>query len=247
MKTYLIISSLLVVAVGLHKGSLLRTDQREKTITTAVTEVAAGRPISPEVAAGRFDGSGEYLEVRNAAPSGTHPAIGIAGDQATLAWRVREGSYLGVPLNGLAVVAVVCGKGSLGIGEKASTRTTFLVDASANESQQAALVAMARAFAGDTIQEVVAVKPVKIDMNVCRGCAAGYASLKAGTMIVRTRRVLDSDKTDDNPKMAHSTLAKVYFQYPAVTLEHSYSGVDTEGNPIQFSGADLCSTAVGGF
>lgn len=252
MKKHLIIFCLLIVAAGSYKKSLLETDQPEGAIKTAVTEVSAGKPILPEVAVGQFDGSGEYLEVRSAAasaePSEAQPATGMAGDQATLAWRVREGTYHGVPLNGLAVVAVIFRNGLPGIGEKASTRTTFLVDASANEAQQAALVAMARSFAGDTIQEVVAVKPVKIDMNVCRGCAAGYASLKADTIVIRTRRVLDSDKSDGKPETPHpSTLAKVYFQYPALALEHTYSGSDFEGKPVQFSSTDLCSTAVGGF
>ena len=106
---------------------------------------------------------------------------------------------------------------------------------------------MAKALAGDTIQQVVAVRPVKIEMNVCRGCSAGYASLKADTTTVRTRRVLESDEADGIPQTAPSALAKVYFRYPAVALEHSYSGPDFEGNPVQFSGAELCATAVGGF
>ncbi len=251
MKTQLIVCGLLIVAVGSQKGTFSNTDQRESTLTTAVDRSAADKPIADEAVAEQFTAIGEYLEVHSAAasaaPSEAPPQTGTTGDEATLAWRVREGCYLGVPLDGLAIVAVVFGDRSFGTGERASTRTTFLVDARASESQQAALVAMAKALAGDTIGEVAAVKPVKIEMNVCRGCAIGYASLEADTITVRTRRMLDSDKTDGNPQIAPPMLAQVYFQRSAFTLEHSYSGRDFEGKPVQFTDRDLCSAVVGGF
>jgi hypothetical protein len=250
MKTYVIISSLLVFVGGTSREDLLPIE-RESVARSAVPAVSVGETALPEVMTGQFEGHGEYLEVRSAAASAgavdKHRATAVAGDQAVLAWRVSEGAYRGVPLDGLAVVAVVVGKGPIGIADEASTRTTFLVDAQADLSQRAALVAMAKAFAGDTIQHVVEIRPVKIDMNVCRGCAAGFASLKADMITVRTRRVLDSDKQDDIRERGHSALAKVFFQYPAVALEHRYSGRDFEGNPIQLSDASACMTAVGGF
>ncbi len=248
MKTQLIICGLFIIALGSYNGTDSNADQRESTVTTAVNELAVDKPIAEKTAAEQLAARGEYLEVHNTAvASGAQPETGTTGDETTLAWKVREGSHLGVPLDGLAVVAVVFENRAPGVGEKAIRRATLFVDARANESQQAALVAMANALTGDTIHEVVAVKPVKIDMNVCRGCAIGYASLVADTVTVRTRRMLDSDKTTANLEMARPMLADAYYRRSAFTLEHSYSGGDFEGKPVQFIDRDLRSAVVGGF
>lgn len=184
---------------------------------------------------------GHYLAVRDA-------------QSCSLAWKVTQGTYQGAQLDGLAIVAVVCGDGALGKGEKVKTRTTFLVDARATKSQRAALVAMAKSLAGETIQEVVGVKSVKIDVTVCQGCAAGHASLVAGTVKIRTRRLSDDDRVlddenvkSDESKQADPTFAKLYYRYPAFTLEYSYSGRDFAGKPLRIDSKDLRTAAVGGF
>ena len=128
------------------------------------------------------------------------------------------------------------------------TRTTFLVDSQASKSPQAALVAMAKSLAGETIQEVVGVKPVKIDITVCQGCAAGYASLTAGTLKIRTRRSLEGDKPEsDDRQQADPILAKLYYRYPAFTLEYSCSGRNFVGKPLRIDSKNLRTAAVGGF
>ena len=189
---------------------------------------------------------GRYLVVRNTGPCAHDSKLPIVGDTAVLAWKVSQGTYQGARLNDLAVVALVCGDSTLGIDEKVKTRTTFLVDERATKSQQAALVAMAKTLAGNTIQEVVGVKPVKIDMTVWQGCAMGYASLKTDLVNIRTRRLFDSDESGRR-EMADPVLAKLYYRYPAYALEYSYSGRDFEGESVRFVQRDLRSAAVGGF
>ena len=112
--------------------------------------------------------TGQYVEARNAAmwagPCLYNSEMGMVGDKATLAWKVTKGSFDDVTLDGLAVVAVVFGDRTFGMGDKVNTRTIFVVDERANESQQSALIRLARALANETIQDVIAVKRSKIEM-----------------------------------------------------------------------------------
>src|ERR1043165_8956552 len=69
------------------------------------------------------------------------------GKQAVLAWRGDRGSFNGIPLDGLSVVAAVAGDRNLGVheigGERAKIRSAMVVDERANAAQRIALVAMA--------------------------------------------------------------------------------------------------------
>jgi hypothetical protein len=89
------------------------------------------------------------------------------GRQAVLAWRVTDGSFEGVPLDGLAVMAAVSGDRNLGIreiGGEAPTvvRAELILDARATPAQREALVGFVKAASGDLIDEVVAVKVAPI-------------------------------------------------------------------------------------
>ena len=70
------------------------------------------------------------------------------GREALLAWKVDRGSFKGVALNGLAVVAAVAGDVNLGIreigGETARTRVGRIRRRARDAAQRAALVSMAR-------------------------------------------------------------------------------------------------------
>jgi hypothetical protein len=55
--------------------------------------------------------TGDYIEVRSAdvytGPCFANSQVGLEGKQAILAWHVQKGSWQGVDLSGLSVVAVV--------------------------------------------------------------------------------------------------------------------------------------------
>ena len=72
------------------------------------------------------------------------------GRQAVLAWKVDRGSFNGVAIDGLSIVAALSGDRNLGMvemgGEKAAVRSAMFVDQRANPAQQIALVAMASTF-----------------------------------------------------------------------------------------------------
>jgi len=115
--------------------------------------------------------SGEYVEARTAEVFAggciMNSEAETMGRQAVMAWRVDRGSYLGVRLDGLAVVAAVNGDRNLGMREMGGeapqrVQAAFVVDARANDAQRTALVAMARELSKGVIGEVVSVKPAPI-------------------------------------------------------------------------------------
>lgn len=170
---------------------------------------------------------GDYLEARNAnvwaGPCLVNAEIGVVGDKAILAWKVNEGSHDGVRLDGLSVVAVVCGNRTFGVGDKVTTQTIFVVDERADESQREALVKMATGLAGETVQKVVAVKQAKIKLEVSND-DSGYAVLDAGIAKVRTRTMYQSDNTCGvEPRLAYPTLSKVSEPRAAFALTNEYT------------------------
>jgi hypothetical protein len=54
---------------------------------------------------------GDYIEARSAdvytGPCFANGEVGLVGNEAILAWRIKEGDWRGTSLNGLGVVAVV--------------------------------------------------------------------------------------------------------------------------------------------
>ncbi len=114
---------------------------------------------------------GEYVEARTAEVFVGGCQLGNegeqAGRQAVLAWRVARGTFSGVRLDGLSVVAAVAGDTNLGWYElggrtPAVVRAAVMVDERATPAQRLALVALARALSNGLVSDVVEVKAVPI-------------------------------------------------------------------------------------
>src|SRR5947199_371782 len=135
-----------------------------------VAAVLVGLAASPLVAGGKGSVNGSYVEARTAEVFTGGCIMGseaeTVGKQAVLAWKVDRGSFNGVSLDGLSVVAAVVGDRNLGIqeigGGKATTRSAMYVDSRANAAQQIALVAMATELSKGLDGQIVDVKPVAI-------------------------------------------------------------------------------------
>ena len=115
--------------------------------------------------------SGEYVEARTAEVFAggcvMNSEAETTGRQAVMAWRISSGSYQGVSLDGLAVVAAVNADRNLGMREMGgeapqNVRTALVVDARATDAQRDALVAMARDVSKGVIRNVVSVTPGQI-------------------------------------------------------------------------------------
>ena len=88
------------------------------------------------------------------------------GREALLAWKVDRGSFEGVSLNGLAVVAAVAGDANLGIreigGDDGAHAAAIFVDERATPAQRAALVSMAKQLSNGIIGTSSRLTPTSI-------------------------------------------------------------------------------------
>ena len=135
-----------------------------------VVAALIGLAVSPMLAGGGKSISGQYVEARTAEIFTGGCIMGseaeTVGKQAVLAWKIDRGSFNGVSLDGLSVVAAVAGDKNLGIAEigggKANVRSAVIVDQRANSAQQLALVAMATELSKGTVSNIVQVSQAPI-------------------------------------------------------------------------------------
>jgi hypothetical protein len=170
--------------------------------------------------------SGGYVEARTAdiytGPCFANSEVNLTGKEAVLAWQVDRGSWQGVPLEGLSVVAVVASDATLGDPyADPHSRSVLVVDERANEAQRAALVEMARSLGGDLLRDTVAIEtaPVQFDAG-----HHGQGSVQAGNVSLRTRSLHEGDHLCGNEELYYPPLAAGVEAHPAVTLEHTWSG-----------------------
>lgn len=172
---------------------------------------------------------GRYLESRTAdvytGPCFANAEMGLAGKEAVLAWRVEEGGWDGVPLDGLAVVAVVRASATLGDPHASPlpARSVVLVDERATPAQRAALVAFAAEMGGELLRDRVTVEAVAIATEF--DARAGFASVVAGDRVeLRTRALRVVDHHCGNEEVFYPPLAATDAAVPAVALVQAYRG-----------------------
>ena len=157
----------------------------KRVIIAAALIGVAGSPL---LAGGKNTVSGEYVEARTAEvfTGGCimNSEAETVGKQAVLAWKVDRGSFNGIAIDGLSVVAAVSGDRNLGMqemgGEKATVRSAMYVDQRANAAQRIALVAMASELSNGMVGTIVQVTAAPIqfaDHGSEIQVAAGPASL----------------------------------------------------------------------
>ena len=126
--------------------------------------------VSPLLAGGKSTVTGAYVEARTAEvfTGGCimNSEAETVGKQALLAWKVDRGSFNGINIDGLAIVAAVSGDRNLGMtemgGEKPTVHTAMFVDQRANAAQRIALVAMANELSKGLVGTIVQVTPTAI-------------------------------------------------------------------------------------
>jgi hypothetical protein len=161
------------------------------TVITALIGIAG---IS--VAAGG-SGRGTYLEARTAEVFAggcvMNSEAGTSGRQAVLAWKVDKGTFNGVPIDNLSVVAAINGDRNLGIselgGNRAETKSAVYVDRRATHAQQMALVAMAHELSNGLVGTVVEVTPTVIQFDN----SSDAIKVAAGEAVLRVAKKIDHD------------------------------------------------------
>jgi len=192
--------------------------------------------------------SGDYVEVRTAdiytGPCFANAEVGLTGREAILAWRVQEGSWQGVSVKGLSVVAVIQANATLGdlfAGEVDPARSILIVDAVANQPQQQALMSFAKSMAPDLLNKVIDIEVAPIDFQV--GEHQNTTLRAGGVASMATRSLGHGDHLCGNEFVYYPPLSAVTAK-PAFTLENEFRG---EAFGTRWSSPSKRSAFVGKF
>jgi hypothetical protein len=195
----------------------------KRAILTAALAALVAAPLLARGASIR----GAYVEARTAEVfTGGCIMNGEAattGREALLAWKVDRGSFDGVALNGLAVVAAVAGDANLGIreigGDVAHTRSAIFVDERATPAQRAALVSMAKQLSNGVVGTVVETTPTTIQF-VDEGKAI---RVSAKSLRLTVEKEMTHDQTCGGKQWFHP-LSTVDGADMGTTSENAFSG-----------------------
>ena len=166
------------------EGGRIISHMKRMILAAALLGLAA----APLAAGGKGTVTGSYVEARTAEvfTGGCimNSEAETVGKQAVLAWKVDHGSFNGIAIDGLSVVAAVSGDRNLGMtemgGAKPAVRSALFVDERANPAQRLALVAMANELSNGLVGTIVQVAPTPIQFSDRGGeiqVSAGPASL----------------------------------------------------------------------
>jgi Protein of unknown function (DUF1326) len=145
-----------------------------------------------------------------------------------MGWHVNRGSWDGVPIDGLNVVAVVRAKATLGdpYADPYPAKSVLVVDEGATPAQRAALENFVHQQTGKLTDNVEKVIYTTIDLSVVRNQAHhGMALLRAGNFVtVRTRGLDEHDHICGNEVTFYPPLTDTTHAMPAVAEKDEYSG-----------------------
>jgi Protein of unknown function (DUF1326) len=194
---------------------------------------------------------GDYVEVRSAdvytGPCFANSQVGLEGDQAILAWKVKHGSWNGVTLDGLGVVAVVKASATLGdpYHNPYPAESILILDQRATTRQRQALQEFAKSAAGKLLAHVVRVEVASVRMTVGEGSEHGSINVQAGNLVrVQTRSLCAGDHICGNEEIYYPPLTQLAHSMPAYALEDSFSG---KGLGVVWNRMGARSAFVGSF
>lgn len=191
----------------------------------AAANSKAATPQAPQI-------TGQYIEARTAdiwtGPCIANSEMNLTGKLAMMAWHIDRGTWGGVSLDGLNVVAAVRSNNTLGDPDTnpLPARAVMIVDQTASAAQRTALVNFAQSQTSGLLNDVIAVKamPISFQMNVGGNHMA--ATLVAGNMLrVTTRGIGATDELCHNEEVYYPPLASnLIHSMPAVATTASYQG-----------------------
>jgi hypothetical protein len=195
-------------------------------VATMVLAALVAAPVAARGGGGTSI-SGSYVEARTAEVfTGGCIMNGEAattGREALLVWKVDRGSFNGVPLNGLSVVAAIAGDQNLGIreigGAPAETRAAIFVDERATPAQRAALVAMATQHSNGMVSKVIELTPTPIQFANERDAIR----VSAKSLRLTVEKEMNHDPSCGARQWFHP-LAEVSDPMMGTTAENAFSG-----------------------
>ena len=172
--------------------------------------------------------TGKYVEARTCdiwtGPCYANADMNLAGKNAVLAWTIDKGSFDGVKLDGLGIVAVLAASDTLGTEQTGKGKAVLIVDSKATKAQHKALVAFAKKQAGKLVDNVVLTTTAKVELTICPCDENGCATLNAGDAKIETRCLGKHDRLCGNETAYYPPLVKGAKLSPAVAVENSYKG-----------------------
>jgi hypothetical protein len=186
------------------------------------------------VPAASYSIRGDYLEARTCdvftGPCFANGEMGMGGKEAVVGWKVADGSWNGVRLDGLTVALIVKGDNSLGFdgvfpmaAEKIAS--VIVVDEKASDVQRNALVDFVRDSAPKLTADVRKIQAVPMTFEASDDTAV--AKLKAGNVAeISTRSLGKNDCVCTNETAFYQPLVEVKYPMPAYAVSQSYSGQD---------------------
>jgi hypothetical protein len=194
-------------------------------VTTMVLAALVAAPVAARGSGNSISGS--YVEARTAEVfTGGCIMNGEAattGREALLVWKVDRGSFNGVALNGLSVVAAIAGDQNLGIreigGAAAETRAAIFVDERATQAQRNALVAMATQHSNGMVSKVVELTPTTIQFVD----EPGAIRVSAKSLRLTVEKEMNHDPSCGARQWFHP-LAEVSNPMMGTTAENAFSG-----------------------
>jgi hypothetical protein len=175
---------------------------------------------------------GDYVETRSADVYTGHCVangeMGLNGHEAILGWHVQQGSWNGVKLDDMSVVAAVRAQGTLGDPDEKPypAKSVLIVDDRASASQRAALADFARAMGGPLLENPERVIALPVAFEVLQaGPHSHRALVRAGNFAtVQTRAIGENDHLCGNEETFYAPLTAVAHAMPAVAVTDEYQG-----------------------
>lgn len=201
--------------------------------------------------AGAADIRGTYVEARNAEVYTSHcfanSEIGLVGDLAVMTWRIDEGSWNNVALDGLGVAAVVKASSTLGdpFHSPYPAKAVLIFDEQASDEQRVALESFAKAMGGELLETVTNRTAAPISMSFEGGMHAKQATVEVGDLVkVRTRAIFESDSLCHLDDLYFTPLVKLDHAMAAFGLQARFSG---EGLGVRFNEYNRSNAFIGTF
>ncbi|MBC7820467.1 MAG: DUF1326 domain-containing protein [Planctomycetaceae bacterium] len=199
-------------------------------LTTMLWMVSADSAFADKI-------TGEYLEARTCdvytGPCFANAEMSLAGKEAVMAWKVDQGSWKNVTLDGLGVALVVKAEGTLGTDgifpmQAGKTAAVIIVDENASTEQRDALVAFVKDNAKDLTKNVINVVSAPITLK--NDHLEGKGVFSAGKLAsIETRQMKKNDCVCTNEMVFYQPLTKVENFAPAYALRQSFQGEGLNG------------------
>ena len=177
---------------------------------------------------------GTYVEARTAdvyvGPCFANSEVELMGELAVMGWKIQQGSWEGVSLDGLGVVGVVKASATLGDVHHTSypVRSVLIIDEKATPEQRLALKSFAQRMSKDLLSDVVKIEYRPVNLTIeNNNVHTAVAKLEAGGLAaIQTRAIKTTDQVCSHEDVWYPPLTEVDHAMPAYTLAHHYNGKD---------------------